>query len=494
MSGTERLAFTGLSVRFGSTVALDRIDLALRPGEIVGLLGHNGAGKSTLLNVATGAVPATAGQMRLDGATLPPRATPGQIAGLGIAVIHQEPALAPNLSILDNLHLGTGSTGRRPEDRALVRRALGAVGAAGLDLDMPVGALALGRRQLVDLVRAQLRGDLKVLLLDEPTAALGEHETRVLHRLTRELSARGTTVGYVSHRLPDILDVCERVVVLRSGAVVMDRPAAGLSIGELSRALAPQVDLDAAWESTACGPGLEIAEPYGVSCHAGEIVGLYGIAAGPQFRLLEQLYGLRTEGAGVAASLAGRPLAVRSPAAAIARGVHYVPPDRERDGLIAGMSALDNVYLPWRGRLGRRFAGMARPAMTRGYAEVRRAYKILGPDADAPIAAFSGGNRQKHLLARWTLPHRPELLLLAQPTQGVDVGAKVDIRRALRRIAAERTAIVVASSESDEIASLCDRAYVVSATGVRPVARDARMEENLLRVLLESTTDESAAR
>lgn len=490
MSSTERLGFADLSVRFGSTLALDSIDLSLAPGEILGLLGHNGAGKSTLLNVATGAVGATSGRMRLDGEELAERLSPGQIAALGVAVIHQEPALAPNLSVIDNLFLASGASESRKTRRARARTALDAVGATGIDLDIPVGTLPLGRRQIVDLVRAQLRGDLKVLLLDEPTAALGEQETQVLHRLIRELSDRGTTIVYVSHRLPDILDVCRRVVVLQGGAVVMDRPAAGLDTRELSHALAPQVDLDASWESTAAGPGIHITAPHDITARAGEIVGLYGIAAGLQFRMLEQLYGARASGESpLQATLAGEPLALGSPSAAIARGVHYVPPDRERDGLIAGMSALDNVYLPWRGRRG----ALSQRATATGYAEARTVYNILGPGPDAAIAAFSGGNRQKHLLARWTLPKRPDLLLLAQPTQGVDVGAKVDIRRALRRIAAEGTCILVASSESDEIASLCDRAYVVTPTDAHPVDRDERMEENLLRVLLESTPDESAA-
>nr|WP_243751842.1 sugar ABC transporter ATP-binding protein [Leucobacter weissii] len=474
------MSFSGVGVRFGSTVALDGIDLEIPAGQIVGLLGHNGAGKSTLLNVATGAVPATTGAMSLDGRATPHRATPRDIAELGVTVIHQEPALAGNLSILDNLYLGRGAALSRAERAARAREALESVGGGYLALQAPVGALSLGERQLVDLARGLLRGDMRVLLLDEPTAALGEAETRALHALIRSLAAKGTSIVYVSHRLPDIVDVCERIVVLRGGRLVMDASTDGMSVSELSHALAPEVQLETDWTPTPRETRLTVRAAGGeLQFRDGEIVGLYGMAAGEQFHLLDELFGLR----GAAdARLSGKPYRVARPGHAIRQGVHLVPADRETDGLVGGLSAKDNTYLPWFAHGWR-----SRSKVAESYASIRSTLNVHGPDGDAPIMSFSGGNRQKHLLARWTFPVAPKVLLLAQPTQGVDVGAKLDIRVALRRLADTGVCIVVASAETDEIASMCDRAYVLAHGSSREIFRSGRYEAELLETLLELT-------
>lgn len=477
-----RLRFSGITVRYGSTVALDGVDLAIAPGEIVGLLGHNGAGKSTLLNVATGAAQATEGMMSLDGVPVPRGATPRDISHLGITVIHQEPALAANLSILDNLFLARPN---RPSRAARIERgtaALEDVGGAHLDLATPVGALSLGERQLVDLARGLLAGDVRVLLLDEPTAALGEAETRALHDLIRRFVAKGTAVVYVSHRLPDIVEICERIVVLRGGSVVLDRPVEGMSAATLARALAPEVDFDSEWTPIIGEEQLVIERPDGpLVFRDGEIVGLYGMAGGEQFAALAALFGL---GEPIEARLGGSPYAPRTPARAIAQGVHLVPADRERDGLVPALSASDNVFLPWR-RARRRRADQ--------YRSIREMFNVHGPGGDAPVASFSGGNRQKHLLARWMTAVPPRVLLLAQPTQGVDVGAKVDIKLALRALAATGVCIVVASAETDEIASLCDRSYVLAHGAHRELHRSPAYEERLLQTLLRLTPAEGTA-
>ncbi|UOQ59742.1 sugar ABC transporter ATP-binding protein [Leucobacter rhizosphaerae] len=475
-----RLSFDGVSVRFGSTLALDGIDLEIPAGQIVGLLGHNGAGKSTLLNVATGAVSATSGTMALDGVPTPPRATPKDIAELGVTVIHQEPALAGNLSILDNLFLARGAGVSRPERVARGREALDTVGGGHLPLDAPVNALSLGERQLVDLARGLLIGDMRVLLLDEPTAALGEAETRALHQLIRDLAAKGTTVVYVSHRLPDIVDVCERIVVLRGGRSVMDASTVGMSAAELSRALAPEVQLESDWTPTVGESRLSVDHAGGtLEFSDGEIVGLYGMAAGEQFRLLDTLFGLSGD---VTARLSGRPYRVARPTHAVRQGVHLVPADRETDGLIGGLSAKDNTFLPWFARGWR-----SRQKISTAYESIRETLNVHGPDGDAPIMSYSGGNRQKHLLARWMIPVAPKVLLLAQPTQGVDVGAKQDIRVALRTLADTGVCILVASAETDEIASMCDRSYVLAHGQHREIFRSGAYEADLLATLLDLT-------
>lgn len=475
-----RLEFNAVSVLFGATQALRNLNLSIRAGEIVGLLGHNGAGKSTVLNVATGAVTMSSGCMRLDGAEVPQPLGPKFASDLGLAVIHQEPALAQNLSVMDNLLLMKEVAGGRGQRRETASAALARIDSSGaIALDQPVSSLSLGERQMVDLARGSLSGDVRVLFLDEPTAALGERETRALHALIRDFAERGTAVVYVSHRLPDILDVCTRIVVLRNGALVEDQPSARLTPKMLAHALAPDLDES---ETAATDPGevaLEVALDEGLRFCKGEVVGLFGMAAGPQFELLDRLFGL---GSAPPAKLNGLPYRPRRPAAAIAQGVHLVPGDREQDGLVAGMSAYDNVALPWMG-----LRGATRDSLQEAYRLSRRAFNVFGPGAEAPIAEFSGGNRQKHLLSRWIFPVSPTVLLLAQPTQGVDISAKRDIRKVVRQLAASGCAIVVASAETDEIATLCDRAYVFGGGTTCELQKSADFDAQLLNTLLTLT-------
>jgi ABC-type sugar transport system ATPase subunit len=479
-----RLAFDGIEVSFGPVTVLRDISLSFRPGEIVGLLGHNGAGKSTLINAATGALRSYRGSISVDGQQVPAGSTPKAVAELGIAVIHQEPALAPNLSVLDNLYLAREGGDRRVSERSSkARTALDGLGASSIAVDQPVATLSLGERQMVDLARSTLLGDVKVLFLDEPTAALGEAETRTLHDLIRRFAAAGTTIVYVSHRLPDIIDVCTRIVALRDGALALDAPVGTFTNQTLASALAGDRSLVADdHEHVDDGPvALTIAHEQELTFRQGEIVGLFGMAAGAQFALLNRLF---TESTAAVGAVVSGAQASTGPRAAIARGIHLVPGDRERDGLVAGMSALDNVFLPW--MRDKAFgSSRARAAL---YDDIRARLAIAGPDGSAPISTFSGGNRQKHLLARWIFPRRPSVLLLEQPTQGVDVGAKADIRRCLRAVAAEGTTIIVASAETDEIASLCDRAYVVSGPRSVAVARSASFEADLLSSLFDITS------
>ncbi len=478
-----RLRFDGVTVDFGVTRALDDFTASFVPGEIVGLLGHNGAGKSTLLNVATGAVRSTAGEMLLDGEPVPHGSSPAEIAALGVTVIHQTPALAGNLSILDNMWIGRPWSGSRKDRAAKARAALDRVGGQDLPLTALVGALPLGQRQVIDLARGLLAGEMKVLLLDEPTAALGQAETDSLHALIRSLAASGTTVIYVSHRLPDILEVCGRVIVIREGRLVSESPVAGLTGEALARALAPELVEQERIPTDPAEVVLRSTAPYELEFRAGEVVGLFGVAAGPQFALLESWHG---NGGETDTTLDGTPYAPRSPHAAIAASVHSVPADRDRDGLIGGMSAIDNVFLPWRGRrVGGRSVTGSPTRMREVYDTARSALGILGPGPDSPISSFSGGNRQKHLLASWLFPATPKVLLLSQPTQGVDVAAKVDIRAAVRSAAAAGTCVIVASAESDEIASLVDRAYVLVDGAAASVDRGADFDASLLQTLLD---------
>ncbi|MBC9953304.1 sugar ABC transporter ATP-binding protein [Leucobacter sp. cx-42] len=476
----RRLVYNGVTVDFGATRALEDVNFSVAPGEIVGLLGHNGAGKSTLFNVTTGVIPATSGGFSVDGTTIERSLRPKEAAALGITVIHQEPALAPNMSIQENLFLAR-QTPSQAEQRRLATEALTAVGAS-LPLDMPVEALGLGERQLVDLARGMLSGEMKVLLLDEPTAALGKAETDALHALIRSFAARGVSVLYVSHRLPDILEVCTRIIVLRGGTVVVDGPTDDFTPAKLAEALVPDLR---SLDFTHVAPGKEVLgyETSGgrITARAGEVVGLFGMAGGEQFDIAASIGGAK----GVCIyDFYSASLRVSSPRQAIRRGVFFVPPDRDTDGLIGSETALDNVMLPWYGETKAHGWWVNGSSGAGVYAQAREALDIRGPGSDAEVSQFSGGNRQKHLLARWLYPSKPKLLILSQPTQGVDVGAKLDIVEAARTAAANGAAVIVASSESDEIASMCDRSYTVLGDSLAELPRSATFNEDLLASLL----------
>jgi ABC-type sugar transport system ATPase subunit len=477
------IALEGVHMAFGPTVALVDETFRVRPGEIVGLLGHNGAGKSTLVNVATGALRPQRGTMTLDGEDVPLRGEPRLIERLGVKVIHQEPALASNLSIADNITLGKdGESAPRKERRRIAREALALLDAK-LNVDRPVETLAFGERQIVDLARA-LSTNLKVLFLDEPTGALGKHETDELHAMLRRLADQGKAIVYVSHRLRDIVDVCTRIVVVREGRIVLDEPAAGFTVPELSEALAPGVSVGDERRAAAASAGEDVLE---VEWHGqrlgfagGEIVGLFGMAAGPQFKLMHALFGLDDR---VDATLKGERFSPRSPRDAIARGVFLVSADRERDGLLPDMSALDNLIMPWLRRF-TRYGAMSRASTAQVYEQARSALDVRGAAMNAPVSAFSGGNKQKFVLGRWLYGRRPEVLLLSQPTQGVDVGARLDIARALRALADDGVTVLVASSETDEIGLLCDRAIVCEGDEWVAQRREDGWEERLLEGLI----------
>jgi ABC-type sugar transport system ATPase subunit len=483
-SGEPRISMRDIRVTFDATVALAHETFEVWPGEIVGLLGHNGAGKSTLVNVATGAIRPDSGTMVIDGEPVSLSGRPAEMERRGIKVIHQDPALSGNLSIAENIALARpGERRSRGDRRRAAKEALARLGSS-LDVDRPVETLDLGARQVVDMARS-ISGDVRCFFLDEPTGALGKYETDRLHALLRDLAADGKAIIYVSHRMRDIVEVCTRVVVLREGKVIMSRSTEGLTAQQLSAALSPGVELEhksAAAAHADVTLEVEVGEQK-LAFRKGEIAGLYGMAAGPQYELMASLFGL---GERVDARLDGASFSPRAPRDAIRRGVFLVTADRERDALLPEMSALDNLVMPWVGRLTVRGA-VSKSKSTSMYDRAKAAMDIRGATADAPISAFSGGNRQKHVLGRWLYGHSTMVLLLCQPTQGVDVGARADIATALRAVADEGVTVLVASSETDEIALLCDRTIVCEGETWPELEREADWEQRMLEKLLART-------
>lgn len=336
---------------------------------------------------------------------------------------------------------------------------------------------------MVDLCRAMMGNPPKVLLLDEPTAALGHDESIQLHEKIRQFAEKGIPVIYVSHRLPDILDVCSRIVVLNEGRVLLDQPRDAYTAESLSRALAPDVHR---------GPIKRAKVPrqtdmvlrfndFELKFCPGEAVGLFGVAAGPQFAILDALAG-NSDGL-VEATIGGESYRPRSPLDARKRGVHWVPADREKDGIVTNLTAIDNVFLPWLSGMSKSGA-IDKKRMYKVYQEIREQFDIRGPSGQAAITSFSGGNCQKHLLARWMSVETPRILLLAQPTQGVDEAAKADIRRVIAELLQGGVCVLIASAESDEISAICDRVYVINNAGVSELDHGDDLELRMLDALL----------
>jgi ABC-type sugar transport system ATPase subunit len=480
--GTQtRIRFEKVSVNYGPIAAIQNISFTAQPGEIIGLLGHNGAGKSTLVNVACGVVAPKSGSIMINDVLVSDSPSPRQMQRLGIHVVHQEPAVCLNLSVADNLLLGHSKFGHRHDEIAKAASALSQVGLP-LDLSMPTRALGLGGRQLLSIARGLLEDKPQVLFLDEPAASLGQADAERLHQLVYDLSQAGVTIFYVSHRLRDVAEVCDRFLILRDGELVDDQPMDGFTPRSLAQTLTGVQEIAASTSQTSKNGRVLLSSPRGIEVREGEIVGLFGMAGAEQFEILAQLFGMQPcKGF----SWLGQDYQPKSPRQAIERGVHMVQADREQDSLLSNMNASDNVLIPWWGNLfGLRTSGPRNKNARSLYAKSRLLFGIKGPSSDAPIGSFSGGNRQKHVLSRWIVPKNPQLLLLAQPTQGIDESSKNEIAAALREIANTGVPILVASAESDEISRICDRAYVLVDGHCFAESSGDNFDERLLSRLL----------
>ncbi|WP_309066780.1 sugar ABC transporter ATP-binding protein [Microbacterium sp.] len=455
---------------YGSTSVLRDITLSIAPGEIHGLLGENGAGKSTLLKILGGAITADTGTVSMDGEQVR-LGSPRDAIDLGVSLIAQELALVPQRSVLENIFLGRwahrGGFARTRADRGFAERLISEVGFA-LDLDAPVASLSLGQAQQVEIVKALARGS-KVLCLDEPTAALGEADTENLLRVLRQLAARGTTVIIVSHFLEEILGLADRITVLRDGNQIVTDDAAGytadslvsLMVGRQMEALerTPEpVAADAEVAIRVSGLSNQRISDISFEVRRGEVLGLAGLMGSGRSETLNAVFGADRVTAGEV-WIQGRRVRRNSVRASIRNRVALVPESRKDQGLVLGRSASDNIALPSLGR--RQHAGFIRPALER--AVVDRAVAdvdIRGRVQQVNVGDLSGGNQQKVLFAKW-LVDPPAVFLIDEPTRGVDVAAKANIHSLILDLAAAGTAVIVASSELEEVLSLSHRVAVM---------------------------------
>jgi rhamnose transport system ATP-binding protein len=476
------LQASDISKSFAGIQALRGVSFELRPGEVHALVGENGAGKSTLIRIMTGAETPDAGTLLVAGQQFR-RMDPVTSRALGIAAIYQQPALFPDLSVAENvaLSLERGGAWRRIDWAMRRRRAaelLEGVGAS-IDPDRLVSSLSMPEQQLVEIAKA-IGGRAQVLIMDEPTAALTDREVDRLMAVIERLCASGVGIVYISHRLEEIFRIAQRITVLRDGATVGTVAAVdvtradliGMMVGRELTAVFPPKEAAASDEER---PVLDVrrlsnrltgVRDVSFTVRRGEIFGIAGLVGSGRTQMAETLFGLTPPDAGEVL-IDGRPVALSSPADAIRAGMAYLPEDRRRHGLLLDMSVAANTSLASLGRVSR-FGLLDREAERTSAQRYVEQFRIKAQSVQAEVSTLSGGNQQKVALARW-LATEPSVLVLDEPTQGVDVGAKGEIHALMRQLAARGIAIVMISSELPEILGMCDRIGVMRAGTVRAI-------------------------
>ncbi|MEX2219191.1 MAG: sugar ABC transporter ATP-binding protein [Phycisphaerales bacterium] len=508
-----------ISKRFGLTRALDDVSVSFLAGEVHALMGENGAGKSTLGKVIAGLHRQDSGAVEIDGRALPPGSLDAAFRA-GVRIVHQELAQCPSLSVAENLCLHElPFTPARTVDRARMRRRAAALLERlepGIDPDSPLGSLSPGHRQIVQIAAAlDLREDAhagpgsggpRVIVFDEPTSSLSIAETERLLRIVRQLASEGLTVIYVSHRMGEIFACCDRVTVLRDGRLIATGRVAEIDEPTLvERMIGRRLDTPAPRRAALRAfagerprdaqltpdPGPAALEVRGLSSPGrlhdiwlrvapGEVLGIGGLVGSGRSELLDAIFGLDPRATGDVVAL-GRPLGARTPRRAIRAGLGYIPEDRRLQGLLFELGVVENILLPIIPRLAR--AGIRSPRREHQAAAARmREFQVKAASPGAPPATLSGGNQQKLLIARWMTPET-RVLLLDEPTRGIDVGTKAEVYRLIRAAADRGTAVLLISSEMPELLALSDRIVVLCAGRLTGELRDGDMTQaNILRM------------
>ncbi|MFI0898977.1 sugar ABC transporter ATP-binding protein [Streptomyces sp. NPDC020983] len=469
------LEMTGIVKEFAGTRALSDVDFRLFPGEIHALLGENGAGKSTLIKVLTGVHPLDGGTVVLDGR--PVRITsPLQAQQAGISTVYQEVNLCPNLSVAENILIGREPVGvGRIRWKELRRRAAQLVTRLGLDLDVsaPLGSYPLAVQQLVAIIRAIGSGDpaaggvtgTRVLILDEPTSSLDRDEVEQLFALMRRLKDEGVAILFVSHFLDQIYEVCDRMTVLRNGTLVGEHLVADLDQVNLVKLMIGK-DLDELEELSEHHAETDTSEPwlkaqglsraggiapFDLEVRAGEVLGLAGLLGSGRTELARLLFGADTSDGGKV-YIGGEQAVLREPNDAIGRGVAFLSENRRTEGLVPDLTVRENIILALQAA-----RGWTRPVPASQRDELVAKYiaalDIRPADPEAKTGSLSGGNQQKVLLARWLIT-QPKLLILDEPTRGIDVGAKAEIQKLVVSLSEEGMAVVYISAELEEVLRL----------------------------------------
>ncbi|UOQ57502.1 sugar ABC transporter ATP-binding protein [Leucobacter allii] len=494
------LEVRGAAKRFAGVAALSGVDLSILPGEVHCVLGQNGAGKSTLIKMLAGVHQPDEGEILWHGrdVALP---DPQSAIRLGIATMHQELDVVEGLTVAENVFLGheiaQGGFTRRREAARRTRELLARLGHAGLSPHQEVGELSAANQQIVSMARA-LSHDIELMIMDEPSAVLDTEEVKNLFRVVRELTSAGIAVVYITHRLEEIREIGDRITVLKDGrSMASGLPVSETPTHELIRLMTGRAVENVFPEATpvpADAPVmLEVTDlaldgvfsEVSFTVRAGEVVGFAGLVGSGRSEILETVYGARRASAG-AVAVGGAELPRGSVRAAVAAGVGLSPEERKSQGLVIEESVFLNMTLPSFGRYAKAgFLGIAeeREAASRQMA----ALELRPADPDRPAVTLSGGNQQKILLGRWLL-HGTRVLLLDEPTRGVDVGARAEIYALIRELAAAGNAVVVVSSEIEEVLGLADTVLVIAEGEVLRTAPAASLtEHDVLDLVMEGT-------
>jgi ABC-type sugar transport system ATPase subunit len=486
------IALREVSKRFGSNQALNQVSLDVQPGEIHALVGENGAGKSTLINILGGQIHPDAGEILMDGKQVRWR-DPHHSSTNGISVVHQELSLCLNLTVLENIGLARAANNRawqlvdRGRMKADADLLLSSFGFPSEDLDTPVHRLSLGRRQLVDIAKA-LTTNIRVLVLDEPNSALTIDDSARLFQVVRELRDRGVGILYVSHRLEEVLALADRITVLRDGLVVDSGPKSAYSIDGLIRKMVGR-EIDYLFHREPAGSlgnreifvvsGLgdrKLLKDVTFSIREGEILGVAGLPGSGKDELIDCLTGLRAYTGQIVIN--GKPQVIRSPHELLRNRVAIVPADRRNAGAIPVLSVLDNLASASLGKVSR--FGFLRRNLMRDLADqyVTR-FRIKAASLAQKVGTLSGGNQQKVILGR-NLATDPEVLLMHEPTRGIDIGAKAEIYHIINELASRGLAVLIASSELPELMGQCDRILTLCRGRISGLFNKSEFDEHRL--------------
>jgi rhamnose transport system ATP-binding protein len=501
-AGTPRLQLEGVTRSFGAIRALRDVSFEVRPAEIHGLVGGNGAGKSTLTKIITGVQPPDTGTLRLDGEPFA-FASPMEARAAGMSAVYQDPKLFPHLDVAENIFVGTQPVGRRGliDRRAMYAKASELLAALEVDLDVTalVAGLSVAEVQFVEIARA-LSADVRLLILDEPTAALTPSETERLFRIVRNLRDAGTGIVYISHRLEELHGFVDRITVLRDGAHVGTVAASDIDQAELIRMIigTPLEAFYAGADDGGPEQGPErlrvenlgqegVFEDVSFALCANEVVGLAGLVGAGRSEIARAICGIAPPTSG-RVFVDGQPVERIDVRSMLARGIAYIPEDRDAHGLVMELSIRDNVTLPLLRRLAR-FA-VRRPRAEREVAErFAEDLKIKATDVNQVVATLSGGNRQKVVLAKW-LATKPAVIVLDEPTHGIDIATKAQVHGIIRELRDAGVGILVISSDLPELLAVSDRILVLRRG--RIVADVASSDATEERITAAATANDDA--